>query len=146
MTVKGGEEVLKKLLNKLKNIDAAIVEIIMKKLNGIIEAAEKKKYAIGGVVQPITQRFELDEEEAGGNHEAEIVIPLNNAVEAGKAIKEALIKIGVEAETASEAIIKAAKSLQDELDRINRENTNNWRKMHGLPMRRNAGQRKKHKR
>lgn len=145
MTVKGGDKVFKKLLNKLKNIDAAIVEIIMKKLNGIIEAAEKKKYAIGGV-QQITQRFELDEEEAGGDHEAEIVIPLNNAVEAGEAIKEALIKIGVEAETASEAIIKAAKSLQDELDRINRENTNNWRKMHGLPMMRNAGQRKKHKR
>lgn len=145
MTVKGGEEVFKKLLNKLKNIDDAIVEIIMKKLNGIIEAAEKKKYAIGGTVQPITQRFELDEE-AGGDNEAEIVIPLNYAVEAGNAIKEALIKIGVEAETASEAIIKAAKSLQDELDRINRENTNNWRKMHGLPMMRNAGQRKKHKR
>lgn len=145
MTVKGGDKVFKKLLNKLKNIDAAIVEIIMKKLNGIIEAAEKKKYAIGGV-QPITQRFELDEEEAGGDHEAEIVIPLNNAVEAGEAIKEALIKIGVEAETASEAIIKAAKSMQDELYRINRENTNNWRKMHGLPMMRNAGQRKKHKR
>lgn len=121
MTVKGGDKVFKKLLNKLKNIITAIAA-------GRIPVLKVEVYKKGGFMPATPKKIKLDDEE-------EII-----TLEAWRNYRAAIMAEGME------NCIKAVKSLQDELDRINRENTNNWRKMHGLPMMRNAGQRKKHKR
>ena len=52
------------------------------------------------------------------------------------------MRTGVTMEQAKTAILKMS-SLQNA---ENRKNTNNWRKMHGLPMRRKQKARKKHER
>lgn len=78
----------------------------------------------------------IDMGEEGGDHTVENLITINQEAKEGEEIKEAFIKIEIVKEAGRKEIFKEAKSLQDELDRINRENTNNWRKMHGLPMKR----------
>lgn len=55
---------------------------------------------------------------------------------------EAVMQTGVTAEQAKTAIMKMCDSQRC----TNRQNTNNWRKMHGLPMRRKQKARKKHER
>jgi hypothetical protein len=63
---------------------------------------------------------------------------------AGKTEKfvEAVMQTGVTAEQVKTAIMKMCDSQRC----TNRQNTNNWRKMHGLPMRRKQKARKKHER
>ena len=55
---------------------------------------------------------------------------------------EAVLQTGVTMKQAKTAILKMSSSRNAE----NRKNTNNWRKMHGLPMRRKQKARKKHER
>jgi len=55
---------------------------------------------------------------------------------------EAVMQTGVTAEQVKTAIMKMCDSQRC----TNRQNTNNWRKMHGLPMRRKQKARKKHER
>lgn len=55
---------------------------------------------------------------------------------------EAVLRTGTTLQQAKTAILKMS-SLRDA---ENRKNTNNWRKMHGLPMRRKQKARKKHER
>ena len=57
-------------------------------------------------------------------------------------IVEAVLQTGVTMKQAKTAILKMSSSRNAE----NRKNTNNWRKMHGLPMRRKQKARKKHER
>ena len=57
-------------------------------------------------------------------------------------IVEAVLQMGTTLQQAKTAILKMS-SLRDAK---NRKNTNNWRKMHGLPMRRKQKARKKHER
>lgn len=59
-----------------------------------------------------------------------------------EAFVEAVLQIGMTLQQAKTAILKMS-SLRDAK---NRKNTNNWRKMHGLPMRRKRKARKKHER
>ena len=59
-----------------------------------------------------------------------------------EAFVEAVLRIGTTLQQAKTAILKMS-SLRDAK---NRKNTNNWRKMHGLPMRRKQKARKKHER
>lgn len=87
----------------------------------------------------------IDYGEPGGDHTAITQIRVNQAAAAGEAMEEVLIKLQATTETTETELERAAKSLQDELNRINRENTNNWRKMHGLPMRRKRSRQKKRK-
>lgn len=90
----------------------------------------------------------IDYGEPGGDHTAVTKISVNQAAAAGEALQEMNIKLsasGITTENLANAITEAAKSLQDELNHINRQNTNNWRKMHGLPMRRKRIRQKKRK-
>ena len=59
-----------------------------------------------------------------------------------EAFAEAVLQTGVTMKQAKTAILKMSSSRNAE----NRKNTNNWRKMHGLPMRRKQKARKKHER
>ena len=59
-----------------------------------------------------------------------------------EAFVEAVLRTGTTLQQAKTAILKMS-SLRDA---ENRKNTNNWRKMHGLPMRRKQKARKKHER
>lgn len=59
-----------------------------------------------------------------------------------EAFVEAVLQMGTTLQQAKTAILKMS-SLRDA---ENRKNTNNWRKMHGLPMRRKQKARKKHER
>lgn len=87
----------------------------------------------------------IDYGEPGGDHTAVTQICVNQAAAAGGAMKEALIKLQATTETTTVELLRAAESLQDELKRIDGQNTNNWRKMHGLPMRRKRSRQKKRK-
>lgn len=56
---------------------------------------------------------------------------------------------GVKAEEAVNAILEAIRAMAEpiySLAKIERENTNNWRKMHGLPMRRRNSDARRRKR
>lgn len=59
-----------------------------------------------------------------------------------EAFVEAVLQMGTTLQQAKTAILKMSSSRDAE----NRKNTNNWRKMHGLPMRRKQKARKKHER
>lgn len=52
----------------------------------------------------------------------------------------------IKIETTAEAFVEAVLQMSSLRDAENRKNTNNWRKMHGLPMRRKQKARKKHER
>lgn len=160
MTVKGGEEVLKELLNKMKsikNICAAFaagriyspyVRTAMEQAKEWEEqrqAGENIKYAKGGVVEPFKQQFELDKDEK--------ILTLEEWKKSnpvllfdGTAMAEAVREMAKAAQAATISVDKMAKSInefaQKQISAEERQNTNNWRKMHGLPMRRKAGRRK----
>lgn len=78
----------------------------------------------------------IDMGETGGDHTAIIKISTKEAVEE---ISRGIKKIGESAEDAAKALSNLRKEvnrMMREKERKNRENTNNWRKMHGLPMKR----------
>lgn len=64
----------------------------------------------------------------------------------GKTEKEisGIIETAADKATANPDVTKPEKQREPEME--NRKNTNNWRKMHGLPMRRKQKARKKHER
>lgn len=105
--------------------------------------AEKIKAAYSNYKK--LQLLGIDYGEPGGDHTAVTKIYVNQAAAAGEAMREISIKISADAKEMTNAIIKTTKRLQHALDRINRQNTNNWRKMHGLPMRRKRSRQKKRK-
>ena len=83
-----------------------------------------------------TKIIGVDMGEAGGDHTAIIKVSTKGAVEA---ITRGIREIGESAEEAAKALSNLGKELNEitkEKERKNREKTNNWRKMHGLPMRR----------
>lgn len=96
-----------------------------KEISGIIETAADKATANPDVTKPEKQR------------EPEIKIETT-----AEAFVEAVLRTGTTLQQAKTAILKMS-SLRDA---GNRKNTNNWRKMHGLPMRRKQKARKKHER
>lgn len=93
-----------------------------KEISGIIETAADKATANPDVTKPEKQR------------EPEIKIETT-----AEAFVEAVLRMGTTLQQAKTAILKMS-SLRDA---ENRKNTNNWRKMHGLPMRRKQKARKK---
>lgn len=87
-----------------------------------------------GILKGIIDRFramEKTEKEISGIIET-----------AAEAFVEAVLQMGTTLQQAKTAILKMSSSRDAE----NRKNTNNWRKMHGLPMRRKQKARKKHER
>ena len=87
-----------------------------------------------GILKGIIDRFR-----AMGKTEYEI-LGIDEAT--AEAFVEAVLQTGVTMKQAKTAILKMSSSRNAE----NRKNTNNWRKMHGLPMRRKQKARKKHER
>ena len=86
-----------------------------KEISGIIEAAADK-----ATVNPDVTKNEKPQKQ-------------ENKVETkAEAFDEAIYRTGVTMKQAKTAILKMSSSRNAE----NRKNTNNWRKMHGLPMRR----------
>lgn len=96
-----------------------------KEISGIIEEAADKATVNRGVEN--TQKVEKPEIKVEMKAEAFI---------------DAVLQIGVTMEQARKAILKMSSSRNVE----NRKNMNNWRKMHGLTMRRKQKVRKKHER
>lgn len=106
------------------------------------EEEAKRVYAKGGVIEPLAQRFELDNDEK--------IFFLDEWEKNNPALN-------IDFESFARSIEQSAVSVQDladamrglarqaeakEAERIKRQSTNNWRKMHGLPMRRKAGRKK----
>lgn len=87
-----------------------------------------------GILKGIIDRFR-----AMGKTEKEISGIIETTAEA---FVEAVLQMGTTLQQAKTAILKMSSSRDAE----NRKNTNNWRKMHGLPMRRKQKARKKHER
>ncbi len=96
-----------------------------KEISGIIETAADKATANPDVTKPEKPK------------KPEIKIETT-----AEAFVEAVLRTGTTLQQAKTAILKMS-SLRDAK---NRKNTNNWRKMHGLPMRRKQKARKKHER
>ena len=94
-------------------------------ISSIVEAAADKATANPDVTKPEKPR------------EPEIKVETT-----AEAFVEAVLQTGVTMKRAKTAILKMSSSRNAE----NRKNTNNWRKMHGLPMRRKQKARKKHER
>lgn len=109
----------------LRLYERLIQERTEKEISGIIETAADKATANPDVTKPEKQR------------EPEIKIETT-----AEAFVEAVLRMGTTLQQAKTAILKMS-SLRDA---ENRKNTNNWRKMHGLPMRRKQKARKKHER
>lgn len=87
-----------------------------------------------GILKGIIDRFR-----AMGKTEKEISGIIETTAEA---FVEAVLQMGTTLQQAKTAILKMSSSRDAE----NRKNTNNWRKMHGLLMRRKQKARKKHER
>lgn len=96
-----------------------------KEISGIIETAADKATVNPDVTKPEKQK------------EPEMKIETT-----AEAFVEAVLQMGTTLQQAKTAILKMSSSRDAE----NRKNTNNWRKMHGLPMRRKQKARKKHER
>ena len=154
MNVKRGKEMLKELLSKSNDKLKEFVKICAALLKGNIytpyvrktmeEAKEKEKYyAKGGVVEPLVQRFELDNDEK--------IIFLGEWKKNNPALNfdfetfaRSMEQSAVSVQDLADAMRGLARKAEEkEAERIKRQNTNNWRKMHGLPMRRRPGKRLK---
>lgn len=85
----------------------------------------------------------IDYGETGGDHTAVTKISVNQATAAGEALRKMSVKFSVNEESLESAMLKTTERLQEILNKINRRKTNNWRKMHGLPMRRKRSRQKK---
>lgn len=93
-----------------------------KEISSIIETAADKATANPDVTKPKKPEIKIET--------------------TAEAFVEAVLRTGTTLQQAKTAILKMS-SLRDAK---NRKNTNNWRKMHGLPMRRKQKARKKHER
>lgn len=94
-------------------------------ISSIVEAAADKATVNSDVTKPEKPR------------EPEIKIEAT-----AEAFIDAVLQMGATLQQAKTAILKMSSLRNAE----NRKNTNNWRKMHGLPMRRKQKARKKHER
>lgn len=75
----------------------------------------------------------------GDDKTAEIKFTTEEAAKAAEIATGLAKRAGISVETAAEAIknaMMAEKAIHRQREQENRKNTNNWRKMHGLPMRR----------
>ena len=93
-----------------------------KEISGIIETAADKATVNPDVTKPKEPEMKIET--------------------TAEAFVEAVLQMGTTLQQAKTAILKMSSSRDAE----NRKNTNNWRKMHGLPMRRKQKARKKHER
>lgn len=115
---------------------------IMSIVKNVIEhfrKAGKTENEISGMIEQAADRATVNK---GVTEKKEYKRPEIKVETSAEQFVEAVMQTGVTAEQAKTAILKMS-SLRDA---ENRKNTNNWRKMHGLPMRRKQKARKKHER
>lgn len=134
---------LKELLNKIK--ETPFVEEVLKRFEQARQQAEeniKRAYAKGGVVEPLTQRFELDNDEKiilAGEWKKNNPALYIDFEPLTRSVKQSAVSVQDLADAMRELARRAA---QKEEERIKRQSANNWRKMHGLPMRRKVRRKK----
>lgn len=111
-------------------------------LKGIIDrfrAMGKSEKEISGIIETAADKATVNPDVTKPEKPREPEIKIETTAEA---FVEAVLRTGTTLQQAKTAILKMS-SLRDA---ENRKNTNNWRKMHGLPMRRKQKARKKHER
>lgn len=111
-------------------------------LKGIIDrfrAMGKTENEISSIVEAAADKATVNPDVAKNENPQKPEIKVETSAEQ---FVEAVMQTGVTAEQVKTAIMKMSSSRNAE----NRKNTNNWRKMHGLPMRRKQKARKKHER
>lgn len=111
-------------------------------LKGIIDrfrAMGKSEKEISGIIETAADKATVNPDVTKPEKPREPEIKIETTAEA---FVEAVLRTGTTLQQAKTAILKMS-SLRDAK---NRKNTNNWRKMHGLPMRRKQKARKKHER
>lgn len=111
-------------------------------LKGIIDrfrAMGKTENEILSIVEAAADKATVNPDVAKNENPQKPEIKIETTAEA---FVEAVLQMGTTLQQAKTAILKMS-SLRDA---ENRKNTNNWRKMNGLPMRRKQKARKKHER
>lgn len=115
---------------------------IMSIVKNVIEhfrKAGKTENEISGMIEQAADRATVNK---GVTEKKEYKRPEIKVETSAEQFVEAVMRTGTTLQQAKTAILKMS-SLRDA---ENRKNTNNWRKMHGLPMRRKQKARKKHER
>ena len=115
---------------------------IMNIVKNVIEhfrKAGKTENEISGMIEQAADRATVNK---GVTEKKEYKRPEIKVETSAEQFVEAVMQTGVTAEQVKTAIMKMSSSRNAE----NRKNTDNWRKMHGLPMRRKQKARKKHER
>lgn len=105
-------------------------------LKGIIDrfrAMGKTEKEISGIIETAADKATVN---------PDVTKPEMKIETTAEAFVETVLQMGTTLQQAKTAILKMSSSRDAE----NRKNTNNWRKMHGLPMRRKQKARKKHER
>ena len=127
---------------------------IMSIVKNVIEhfrKAGKTENEISGMIEQAADRATVNK---GVTEKKEYKRPEIKVETSAEQFVEAVMQTGVTAEQVKTAIMKMCDSQRctnrqntsSLRDAENRKNTNNWRKMHGLPMRRKQKARKKHER
>lgn len=115
---------------------------IMSIVKNVIEhfrKAGKTEKEISGMIEQAADRATVNK---GVTEKKEYKRPEIKVETSAEQFVEAVLQMGTTLQQAKTAILKMSSSRDAE----NRKNTNNWRKMHGLPMRRKQKARKKHER
>lgn len=111
-------------------------------VKGIIakfRAAGKSEKEISGIIETAAEKATVNR---GHLKKDEFPKPEIKVESSTEAFRRAILELGITTEQAKEAICKMGHAK----GREERRNTNNWRKMHGLPMRRKQKARKRHER
>lgn len=115
---------------------------IMNMLKSVIErfrASGKTEKEISSIIEEAADKATVNRDAL---QKKEYKRPEITVTTSAEEFVEAVMRTGVTIEQAKTAILK----MSDLQRGKNRQNTNNWRKMHGLPMRRKQKVRKKHER
>lgn len=112
---------------------------ILKDIIDRFRAMGKTENEISSIVEAAADKATVNPDVAKNENQQKPEIKIETTAEA---FVEAVMQTGVTAEQVKTAIMKMCDSQRC----TNRQNTNNWRKMHGLPMRRKQKARKKHER
>lgn len=111
-------------------------------LKGIIDrfrAMGKTENEISSIVEAAADKATVNPDVAKNENPQKPEIKIETTAEA---FVKAVLQMGTTLQQVKTAIMKMCDSQRC----TNRQNTNNWRKMHGLPMRRKQKARKKHER
>lgn len=115
---------------------------IMRMLKSVIERfreSGKTEKEISGIIEEAADKATVNRDAL---QKKEYKRPEITVTTSAEEFVEAVMRTGVTIEQAKTEILK----MSDLQRGKNRQNTNNWRKMHGLPMRRKQKVRKKHER